>query len=207
MYTPVIEHDVPFADFTPTFASLDDRLAAAMASIQDTNQDPIITKAEHDRAVDIFRENRATDGDLANPGVVVAVKTILDEYAVSVIESAVQIREVVTNKLLLLSDNKDPRIQLKALEMLGKISDVGLFTEKTEITMRHRPTEELEQMLRERLTKVIDGAVFETDHKIEPPPAIDMDIGEITGEIEDVKAKDGGEVPPEESPFSDPGAL
>lgn len=201
MYTPVIEHDVPLADFAPTFASLDDRLAAAMASIVDTGQDPVITKAEHDRAVDIFKENRATDGDLANPSVVVAVKTILDAYAMSVIESAVQIREVVTNKLLLLSDNKDPRIQLKALEMLGKISDVGLFTEKTEITMRHRPTEELEQMLRERLTKVIDGEVFESDHKTEPPPAIDMDIGEITGEIEDVQPKT------DESPFSDPGAL
>jgi hypothetical protein len=36
---------------------------------------------------------------------------------------------------------------------------VGLFTDKTEITMRHRPTEELEQMLRERLTRVIEGEV------------------------------------------------
>lgn len=199
MYTPVIDTDIPFADFTPTFSSLEERLAAAMASIQDTGQDPVITREEHNRAIDIFRDNHATDGDLANPSVVVAVKTILDEYAVSVIESAVQIREVVTNKLLLLADNKDPRIQLKALEMLGKISDVGLFTEKTEITMRHRPTEELEQMLRERLTKVIDGEVFESTNKTEPPPAIDMDIEEITGETP--------AIPPEEVPFSDPNAL
>jgi hypothetical protein len=48
---------------------------------------------------------------------------------------------------------------MKSLELLGKISDVGLFTDKTEITMRHRPTEELEQMLRERLTRVIEGEV------------------------------------------------
>ncbi len=41
--------------------------------------------------------------------------------------------------------------------MLGKISDVGLFTDKTEVTMRHRPTEELEQLLRERLMKTIEA--------------------------------------------------
>jgi len=42
---------------------------------------------------------------------------------------------------------------------------VGLFTDKTEITMRHRPTEELEQLLRERLTKVIEGDVVPTQHR------------------------------------------
>jgi hypothetical protein len=47
------------------------------------------------------------------------------------------------------------------LELLGKISDVGLFTDKTEITMRHRPTEELEQLLRERLTKVLEAEVVD----------------------------------------------
>jgi hypothetical protein len=41
--------------------------------------------------------------------------------------------------------------------MLGKISDVGLFTDKSEVTMRHRPTEELEQLLRERLMKTIEA--------------------------------------------------
>jgi hypothetical protein len=72
------------------------------------------------------------------------------------VESAAQIRTFVTNRLLLETESPDPRIRLRALEMLGKISDVGLFTEKTEVTMRHRPTEELEQLLRERLTRVIN---------------------------------------------------
>ena len=76
------------------------------------------------------------------------------------------------------SANADPRIRLKSLEMLGKISDVGLFTDKTEITMRHRPTEELEQMLRERLTKVIEGSVFEPGTANR---ALDMDVTDVTG--------------------------
>jgi hypothetical protein len=56
--------------------------------------------------------------------------------------------------------------------MLGKISDVGLFTDKTEVTMRHRPTEELEQLLRERLTKTIE--------MIEEPPKLPT-VDEVLG--------------------------
>jgi hypothetical protein len=74
-----------------------------------------------------------------------------------VVKSAAQLRTYVTNKLLVESDNADPRIRMRSLELLGKISDVGLFTDKTEVTMRHRPTEELEQLLRERLTRVIEA--------------------------------------------------
>jgi hypothetical protein len=65
---------------------------------------------------------------------------------------------------------------MKSLELLGKISDVGLFTDKTEITMRHRPTEELEQMLRERLTKVLEAEV------VDPKPTksqIQIDISDV----------------------------
>jgi hypothetical protein len=61
--------------------------------------------------------------------------------------------------------------------MLGKISDVGLFTDKTEITMRHRPTEELEQMLRERLTKVLEAEVV--DNKKSAIPHVKIDISDV----------------------------
>ena len=79
------------------------------------------------------------------------------------------------------SENADPRIRIKSLEMLGKISDVGLFTDKTEITMRHRPTEELEQMLRERLTKVIEGEVTEAPRRFQTTP---LDITDVLGPTE-----------------------
>ena len=42
---------------------------------------------------------------------------------------------LVTNKLLLESENDDPRIRIRALELLGKISDVGLFAEKSRVTL------------------------------------------------------------------------
>jgi hypothetical protein len=93
-------------------------------------------------------------------------------------------RTYVTNKLILETENPDPRIRLKSLELLGKISDVGLFTDKTEITLRHRPTEELEQMLRERLTQVIENEVFEPRADAKTPAKLDL------SEITDVESRE-----------------
>jgi hypothetical protein len=109
---------------------------------------------------------------------VVYLQSLLSEYDTVVVKSAQQLRTYVTNKLLAETANADPRIRMKSLELLGKISDVGLFTDKTEITMRHRPTEELEQMLRERLTKVLEAEVV--DNSAKPNKAqIQIDISDV----------------------------
>jgi hypothetical protein len=183
MYTPVIDYDVPLADYAPTFQDLRDRVAAAVATLEDLDYIPEPT--EEDRRVSraIFAgEQGATDTDLSSPGVIVHVAALLNEYDRTVVKSAAQLRTYVTNKLILESDNQDPRIRIKSLELLGKISDVGLFTDKTEITMRHRPTEELEQMLRERLTKVIEGDVFEVSNPDKLAERPKMDVSEVLGE-------------------------
>jgi hypothetical protein len=122
--------------------------------------------------------NSVSDEELSRPEVIVHIAAMLDEYDKTVVKSAAQMRTYVTNKLILETENPDPRIRLKSLELLGKISDVGLFTDKTEITLRHRPTEELEQMLRERLTKVIEGEVFEANDTQQSTAR--LDLSEIT---------------------------
>lgn len=169
MYTPVIDFDVPLADYAPTFESLETRVAAAMAALVDTNNLPApneIDDEDKNKAREVFLGNElASDEDLASPGMVVYLQSLLSEYDTVVVKSAQQMRTYVTNRLLRETDNADPRIRMKSLELLGKISDVGLFTDKTEITMRHRPTEELEQMLRERLTKVLEAEVVDTTAK------------------------------------------
>jgi len=178
MFTPTIEFDTPLADFSPTFESLEDRVSAALQSLIDIGHLPEPT--ERDRRVGraAIAGNKISDEDLSRPEVVVHIAAMLDEYDKTVVKSAAQMRTFVTNKLILETENPDPRIRLKSLELLGKISDVGLFTDKTEITLRHRPTEELEQMLRERLTKVIEGEVFEVNDS--PIAQKQLDLSEIT---------------------------
>ena len=187
-YQAVIDLDVPLADYSPTFQSLDDQVAAALAALADTDSIPdAIDTMDQALSRSIFAgERMASDVDLSRPGVITHIGALLSEYDKTVVQSAAQLRTYITNRLILETDSADPRVRLKALEMLGKVSDVGLFTDKTEITMRHRPTEELEQLLRERLTRVIEAEVTA------PPPmptqkATQIDFSEL--ETDDGPAK------------------
>lgn len=158
MYTPVVDTDIEFAAYPPSFESLQTRVEAAFAALTELEVSVPVSDKDIATARSVFVGTKsATDVDLSSPGTVVHLKAILSEYDQQVVQSAVQLRTYITNKLLLESAHTDPRIRIKALELLGKISDVGLFTEKAEITLRHRPTEELEQMLRERLSRVVEG--------------------------------------------------
>mgnify|MGYP003135269647 FL=1 len=103
------------------------------------------------------------------PASLVMTNNILKEFGQSVVESAVQIRHLVTNKLLLETENPDPRVRIRALELLGKISDVGLFAEKSEVTVTHQSTEDIRNKLRGKLEKIIaatDVEDAEYDEKV-----------------------------------------
>ena len=104
---------------------------------------------------------------------------ILKEFGQSVVESATHIRHLVTNKLLLETENPDPKVRIRALELLGKMSDVSLFAEKSEITVTHQSTDDLREKLRVKLNKlvkveddrsqepiVIDGESFDLDKEL-----------------------------------------
>ena len=109
-----------------------------------------------------------------SPASIVLTNNILQEFGRSVVESATQIRHLVTNKLLLETDNADPRVRIRALELLDKISDVGLFAEKSEITVTHQSTDDLREKLRAKLAKLVN-----------PEPDIE-DAVEIDGKSIDV---------------------
>jgi hypothetical protein len=96
------------------------------------------------------------------PEIIVHLEAIVALYDHRVIQHADQIRYLVTNKLLELSDHKDPRVQLKAVELMGKIADVGMFVEKQEITFKQQSSEDLQQQLRKKLGLLIEGDVIGT---------------------------------------------
>ena len=143
MQFPQIDADIPFADYPPTFEDLTQRVDAMFASISAIADEVDVSNDDIVNARQVFLGTTpATAVTLASPGTVVHLKAILDEYDKAVIQSAAQLRVYVTNRLIADSAHPDPRIRLKCYELLGKISDVGLFTDKTEITLKHRPTEE-----------------------------------------------------------------
>ena len=158
MQFPAIDTDIPYADYPPTFDDLQARVTAAFNSIAEVADEIEVSDEDIATAHAVFTGTKpATETVLTSPGTIVHIKAILDEYDKTVVQSAAQLRTYVTNKLIVDSTNADPRVRLKCYELLGKISDVGLFTDKTEVTMRHRPTQELEQLLRERLMRTLEA--------------------------------------------------
>lgn len=91
---------------------------------------------------------------------VLSIKGILDSYGYAIATRAKDIRNVVINKLLLETENPDARHRIRALELLGKTSDVALFTERSEVKITHQNTAAIEEALREKLSRVLDmGAI------------------------------------------------
>lgn len=122
----------------------------------------------------------ATPKRVANltPATLLMTDRILKDFGHAVVKSATQVRHLVTNKLIEETENPDPRIRIRALELLGKVSDVGLFAEKTEVTITHQTTDDLKDKLRDKLMRlanpepevedaiVIQGEVIDVDKEL-----------------------------------------
>ena len=91
-----------------------------------------------------------------HPAVILKLTAMLSEYDHEVVRDAAQMRQYVTNRLLEESDSKMPAQQrLAALKLLGQITEVGLFTERTEITVKTMPMENLEAKLYDKLKTLL----------------------------------------------------
>lgn len=131
--------------------------------------------ADPEKASQLTTDKRAAQ---LTPAVIKQTHSILDEFGRSVVDSAVTVRHLVTNKLILETENPDPRVRIKALELLGKISDVGLFAEKSEVTITHQTTDDLKEKLRRKLSRlsrpmkhvedavIIDGEFIDVDREL-----------------------------------------
>ena len=121
------------------------------------------------------------------PASLLMTNSILQEFGQSVVESAKQVRHMVTNKLVLETDNPDPRVRIRALELLGKISDVGLFAEKSEVTITHQSTDDRRNKLRSKPAKIIDA------EEIDDAIIIDGEATDVDTALELKEEKDASE--------------
>lgn len=164
---PELSHPLP-SDEAATL-SLHEKVAAMFKTtefLEAFGADTEVSEEDKVRARAALHEsvNAASDPSklpttaLANtPGSVKHLKEILSEYDHVVVKSAVQIRTFVTNRLIEESTNPDAKIRMRALELLGKIGDVGLFVERTEVTVKHKTTIELQSSIKERITKLLQA--------------------------------------------------
>jgi hypothetical protein len=166
------------------------RTSAATARLLDELGVPFeMSKKDEDSARQLIQSterSKFVPDTVYEGGVAIKLAALLNEYDKQIISDSAQVRTYVTNKLLDISHCGDVKSELRALEMLGKISDVGLFTEKSEITIHAKTTIELESAIKDKINRLLGmkevkgvsvyDELAEMEHKIKPKV---IDVTEI----------------------------
>lgn len=103
-----------------------------------------------------------------------ATASFLRNYGQMLAFDAAQARAAITHKLMEIADCGDIKYELKALELLGKHSDIGLFTERSEITINYNTPESLENAIKERIKRLLNADIIDVT-------PIGMDLDEELG--------------------------
>ena len=99
--------------------------------------------------------------NLTQPNTAFAAAAFLRAYGAQLALDAGEARAAITNKLMEIANCGDTRYELKALELLGKHSDIGLFTERSEITINYKTPESLENAIKERVKRLLNADVID----------------------------------------------
>lgn len=90
-----------------------------------------------------------------------AAKAFLQTYGQQLALDAAQARAAITAKLMEIANCGDTKYELRALELLGKHSDIGLFTERSEITINYKNPEDLENAIKERVKRLLNADIID----------------------------------------------
>ena len=162
--TPTSEHPLPFdlSDEQPKTQSDSIAIAVNTADLIDQLGGSIdYTEEDEEKARNLIKGAAKTNTvqNVTSAGIAKKASAILKQYDYQAIADATQARHFITNKLIELADCGDPRYELKALELLGKHSDIGIFTERSEITVHHKTSIDLENSIRERVKRLLNTTI------------------------------------------------
>lgn len=182
--TPEVGIPLPF-DTTPE--EIDDfrqKAHALFETVQELiNQGAKVEVTDEDKAKshEIFATKKIPPAKNLTPGTIVNLEAILTDWDQEVLDVHRRLRSYVTNKLIMESVDPDPRQRMKALENLGRIGGVGLFSDRIDINITHRTISDIET----ELTKTLElyGGVTDVTPKEEPKSIADITLDD---EPEDV---------------------
>ena len=112
---------------------------------------------------------------LKTPEAVRHITGMLTAYDWEFVQQAKELRGYTVAKLVEETQSSNANIRLKALGLLGKVTEVGLFTEKIEVKKIDSSDEEIEQRIKEKLNRfmnVVDVIDIESEPE-EPLTATD----------------------------------
>ena len=141
-----------FAEELAVVANTQDLLDQLGPPPEITQEDAIKTASLLDKAVKTQDKSA-----LSSPPVAFAAREFLRVYSSRIAAEMSDVRSALTNKLLELANCGDPRFELKALELLGKHSDIALFTERSEVTVTYKNSSDLEDAIKERVKRLLNA--------------------------------------------------
>lgn len=99
---------------------------------------------------------------LRTPTAIRQMVGMLTAYDWEFVEQAKNIRSFIVTGLINETSNPKPEIRLKAYKMLGDVTEVALFTQRTEVVTRDLSEEQVEAEIKKRIEKfTIDVPILE----------------------------------------------
>ena len=105
---------------------------------------------------------------IKTPEAVRHLVAMLSAYDWEFVEQAKNLRGMAVAKILEETNHPDARVRLKALDMLGRITEVALFTERVEIKKADMSDSEIDKKIKEKLNKFMGVVDVEDVTEIAP---------------------------------------
>lgn len=125
------------------------------------DDEQVITQAQEQTAVQAFTalttgapDPKTAVANLQVPAAVRKTVAMLTAYDWKFVEQAQEIRGKAVHQLLDEMEHPDARIRLKAIELLGKVTEIGLFTERIQVKKEELNDEELDNRIKEKLAQL-----------------------------------------------------
>lgn len=163
---PTDEHPLPYDLEEPELGNFLEELtvAANTADALETLGAPIevdpSTLHREKALIDAVAKGQHTE-PLKNYSTALAASAFLKTYGQNLAFDVHQVRAALTNKLLEIANCGEIKHELRALELLGKHSDISLFTERSEITINYNSPDALEAAIKERIKRLLNADVID----------------------------------------------
>lgn len=159
------------------------------------DDEEIITGAEKQQASEVFHalttaspQAKQAVTALTTPPQIKALIGMLTAYEWQFVEEAQRLRSMAVAKLVEETEHPDARIRLKAIELLGKVTEVGLFTERVSVKKEELEDHELDERIREKLKqlqKTVDAEATEKEERNSDAEDIELSMEPEKGEDND----------------------
>ena len=159
----------PLEDLTPAQTlSAQHKTSKWLEAFQDDDE-ATLTEAQEEKTVDAFNALTTRDPnakqkllELDLPEEIKTAVGMVTAYQWKFIEQAEELRSMAVTHIVKEVSHPDARIRLKALEMLGKVTEVALFTDRIAVKSEDVSDEELDARIKEKLGRYM-GAVDVVD--------------------------------------------